>query len=116
MPPNAASVILEGQPIGEVERRSNGTLRLRYHDPYSTDPAATQLSVSMPPTQEVHGDTRITPWMRGLLPDNADVLARWGRDFSVSVVSLSTRKSCSCCVSCNSVTWQPTTLAAGREL
>ncbi len=87
MPPDAVTVILEGQPIGEVERLVSGALRLRYDDTYSTDPTATPLSVSMPPPREVHGDARITPWLRGLLPDNADVLTRWGRNFSVSVAS-----------------------------
>ena len=62
MPPDAVTVILEGQPIGEVERLLSGALRLRYDDTYSTDPTATPLSVSMPPAQEVHGDARITPW------------------------------------------------------
>ncbi len=41
----------------------------------------------MPPAQDLHGDTRLTPWLWGLLPDNADVLARWGREFGVSVAS-----------------------------
>ena len=41
----------------------------------------------MPPTEEVHGDARVTPWLWGLLPDDADVLTRWGRDFGVSTAS-----------------------------
>ncbi len=80
-------VLLEGQPIGLIERLASGALRLRYNDPYRDDPTATLLSVSMPPNQEMHGDARLTPWLWGLLPDNADVLARWGRDFGVSVAS-----------------------------
>ena len=51
------------------------------------DPTATLLSVSMPPTEQVHGDARVTPWLWGLLPDNADVLTRWGRGFGVSAAS-----------------------------
>lgn len=80
-------VLLEGRPIGRVERLASGALRLRYDEVYRDDPTATLLSVSMPPTQEVHGDARVAPWLWGLLPDNADVLARWGRDFGVSVAS-----------------------------
>lgn len=80
-------VLLEGQPIGRVERLASGALRVRYDESYVDDATATLLSVSMPPTQEVHGDARVTPWLWGLLPDNADVLARWGRDFGVSVSS-----------------------------
>ena len=81
------AVLLEGQQIGNLERLTTGTLRLRYDGAYSDASSATPLSVSMPPTQEVHGDARITPWLWGLLPDNADVLSRWGRDFGVSIVS-----------------------------
>ena len=66
---------------------AGGALRRRYDGAYAADPQATPLSVSMPSTQEVHRDGRITPWLWGVLPDNADVLARWGRSFSVSIVS-----------------------------
>jgi len=81
------TVLLEGRPIGKVERLASGALRLRYDEGYRDDPTATLLSVSMPPTQDMHGDARLTPWLWGLLPDNADVLARWGRDFGVSMAS-----------------------------
>lgn len=81
------AVLLECRPIGEVERAASGALRLRYHDSYRDDTAATTMSVSMPTSNQLHGDTRIAPWLWGLLPDNADVLNRWGRDFSVSVSS-----------------------------
>jgi serine/threonine-protein kinase HipA len=81
------TVLLEGRPIANVERLASGALRLRYDEGYRDDPAATLLSVSMPPAEDVHGDARLTPWLWGLLPDNADVLARWGRDFGVSVAS-----------------------------
>ncbi|MFT5530770.1 MAG: serine/threonine-protein kinase HipA [Candidatus Poriferisodalaceae bacterium] len=81
------TVLLEGRPIGSVERLANGALRLRYDEDYRDDPTATLLSVSMPPAEEAHGEARLTPWLWGLLPDNADVLARWSRDFGVSVAS-----------------------------
>ena len=84
---DAVTVILEDQPIGRVERHANGALRLRLEDTYIQDSGATPLSVSMPPSDATHGDTRITPWLWGLLPDNADVLTRWGREFGVSVAT-----------------------------
>lgn len=80
-------VLLEGRPIGEVARAMKGSLRLRYYDSYRNEDEATPMSVSMPSSDQTHGDARITPWMWGLLPDNADVLNRWGRDFSVSISS-----------------------------
>lgn len=87
MASDVLTVLLEGKPIGNVERLASGALRLRYEEGYRDDPAATLLSVSMPPAEEVHGNARLTPWLWGLLPDNADVLARWGRGFGVSVAS-----------------------------
>ena len=84
---DALVVLLEGRPIGTIERAASGALRLRYDDDHRDDPTATLLSVSMPPSQQMHGDARLAPWLWGLLPDNADVLARWGRDFGVSVAS-----------------------------
>lgn len=87
MAADGLAVILEGRPIGEVERLRGSALRLRFDEAYRADPEATLLSVSMPPSDESHGDARVTPWLWGLLPDNADVLGRWGRDFGVSVAS-----------------------------
>ncbi|MCP5024899.1 MAG: type II toxin-antitoxin system HipA family toxin [Actinomycetia bacterium] len=87
MAADVLTVLLEGKPIGNVERLANGALRLHFDGDYRDDPTATLLSVSMPPAEEVYGDARLTPWLWGLLPDNADVLARWGRDFGVSVAS-----------------------------
>lgn len=87
MASDVLTVLLEEKPIGSVERLASAALRLRYDEVYRDDPAATLLSVSMPPAEDVHGDARLTPWLWGLLPDNADVLARWGRDFGVSVAS-----------------------------
>ena len=87
MAADALTVLLDGKQIGHVERLARGALRLHYDEQYRDDPTATLLSVSMPPSEEVHGDARLTPWLWGLLPDNADVLARWGRDFGVSVAS-----------------------------
>jgi serine/threonine-protein kinase HipA len=80
-------VLLEGRPIGTIERNASGALRLHYDDNHRDDPTATLLSVSMPPSQQLYGAARVAPWLWGLLPDNADVLSRWGRDFGVSVAS-----------------------------
>ena len=85
MPADALMVLLEGQPIGRIERAAGGALRFLYGD--AIDAAVTPLSVSMPPAVARHGDARITPWLWGLLPDNGDVLAYWGRRFGVSIAS-----------------------------
>lgn len=79
-------VLLDGSPIGRIERTSAG-LRLSYDDGYLDDPSATPLSVAMAPPVRAHTDRVVAPWLWGLLPDNADVLDRWGREFGVSVAS-----------------------------
>lgn len=94
-------VILEGRPLGHVERTANG-LRLRYDAGYTDDPSSTPLSLALPKESATHGDRPVEAWLWGLLPDNADVLARWGRELGVSVASpfglLSTqvRHNCRC--------------------
>ena len=81
------AVIINGSVAGELHRLADNRLRLRYHEDYRTNPTATPLSVSMPVELEEHSDQRVSPWLWGLLPDNADVLARWGRDFGVSIAN-----------------------------
>ena len=85
MPADMLVVLLEGRPVGLIERAAGGALRFGYDA--DIDAATTPLSVSMPPSIRRHGDARITPWLWGILPDNADVLAHWGRRFGVSVAS-----------------------------
>ncbi len=83
----ALAVLLEGRVAGRLERSGSGALQLHYEESYRNDPAATPLSVSMPLGQRTHGDAVVKPWLWGLLPDNAEVLARWARDFGVSATS-----------------------------
>lgn len=79
-------VLLEGRPIGSLSRSARG-LRLTFDDDYLDDPESTALSAAMPPTARDHGDGVVAPWLWGLLPDNTDVLRRWGRALGVSVAS-----------------------------
>ena len=85
MPADVLAVLLEGRAIGWIERTAGGALRFDYDE--GIDTGATPLSMSMPSTTTRHGDGRITPWLWGLLPDNADVLSHWGRRFGVSIAS-----------------------------
>ena len=85
MPADVLAVLLEGRAIGWIERTAGGALRFDYDD--GIDTGTTPLSMSMPSTTPRHGDGRITPWLWGLLPDNADVLFHWGRRFGVSIAS-----------------------------
>lgn len=79
-------VVLEGRQIGALQRNGR-SLRLQFEGSYTDAPDATPLSVAMPSSIPEHGDRVLTAWLWGILPDNADVLARWGREFAVSVSS-----------------------------
>ncbi len=77
------AVLLDDAVAGAITRLDQGRLRFDYDDEYRQRPAATPLSVSMPPSIRTHPDSDISPWLWGLLPDNDRVLARWARGFQV---------------------------------
>jgi serine/threonine-protein kinase HipA len=80
------AVAIEGRVAGTLIRARAG-LRFDYDDDYRRQPGATPLSVSMPVPIRSHTDARTAPWMRGLLPDNRDVLDRWSRHFGTRLGS-----------------------------
>lgn len=79
-------VLLNGVAVGALRRERAGRLRFVYDDGYRRDPAATPLSLSMPLAVAEHTHATISPWLTGLLPDNPDVLRRWGRQFGVAAI------------------------------
>lgn len=80
-------VLMGDRPAGTLTRLRGGKVRFEYDDAYCDRPEATPLSVSMPTEIRIHDDHAITPWLWGLLPDNEAVLARWSRQFQVSLAS-----------------------------
>lgn len=79
------TVLIGEWPAGTLTRLSGGALRLDYDPAYQARHDATPLSSSMATSVPRHGDSAITPWLWGLLPDNEAVLARWGRAFHASL-------------------------------
>ncbi len=75
--------LLYGQEVAEV-RRDGRKLTLRYNAGYRRASTSTPISLSMPVLVEEHGTATLEPWLWGLLPDNQDVLTRWGKDYQVS--------------------------------
>src|SRR5665213_782858 len=80
-------VVLEDAVAGVLTRLPGGKLRFDYHDEYRGRPGPTPLSISMPVQVHSHPDHVVTPWLWGLLPDNAAVLARWAQQFQASASS-----------------------------
>jgi len=80
-------VILDDVVAGTLTRLSGGRLRFDYDASYQERSGPTPLSLSMPAQVRSHPDQQINPWLWGLLPDNEQVLRRWGREFHVSASS-----------------------------
>lgn len=77
-------VLASGRVMGEVERDARGRLDFVYDARWQQRKYAYPLSLSMPLGVAQHGHDRIERWLWGLLPDNANVLERWGRRFQAS--------------------------------
>jgi serine/threonine-protein kinase HipA len=77
-------VVLDQAIAGTVTRLSGGRVRFDYDDEYRETEGATPLSVSMPLSVRSHPNSVVSPWLWGLLPDNAAVIARWSRELHAS--------------------------------
>lgn len=84
-------VLIEGAVAGSLTRHANNILRFTYDPDYLVDPEATPLSLSMPLSAPAYSDTparmAVSAFLRGLLPDDPAVIARWGSHYHVSVTS-----------------------------
>jgi serine/threonine-protein kinase HipA len=77
-------VLLNGTRIGTLDQNQHGQLSFTYDERYRTALRnATPLSLSMPLAQRTHGNKVVEPYLRGLLPDNENVLRRWGARYGV---------------------------------
>jgi serine/threonine-protein kinase HipA len=73
-----------GAPMGVIERDRSGRLSFVYDDAWRRRPDAIPLSLSMPLIRSEHPHATVDAFLWGLLPDNEQTLARWGRQFHVS--------------------------------
>lgn len=89
-PPNAdvadkvLAVLLGGVRAGSLTQDRHGRARFTYDEVYRNDPGATPLSSAMPLAAATHAGQPVRAYLSGLLPDNRDVLERWGARFRVS--------------------------------
>ncbi|HVU90745.1 MAG TPA: HipA N-terminal domain-containing protein, partial [Jatrophihabitans sp.] len=77
------AVLLNSVRIGTLDQDPHGQLSFTYDEDYRRRRNATPLSLSMPIARRTHGNNVVEPYLRGLLPDNEDVLRRWGSRFGV---------------------------------
>ena len=80
---NELILLLDGKEAGVVAY-DKGKLSLHYADSWRSSAHAYPLSLSMPLAAKNHSHAAIAPFIWGLLPDNDQVLARWGQRFGVS--------------------------------
>ena len=72
-------VLLNSRRIGTLHQDPHGQLSFTYDEDYRrTRAGATPLSLSMPLARRTHSNDVVEPYLRGLLPDNENVLRRWG--------------------------------------
>jgi serine/threonine-protein kinase HipA len=76
-------VLLNGREAGML-RREGGKSSFAYAESWRASGDAFPLSMSMPMTARDHSNRTVEPFIWGLLPDNEDVLTRWGKKFQVS--------------------------------
>lgn len=81
------TALASGRVMGEVHRDARSRLAFVYDAGWQQRERAYPLSLSMPLGARRHGRDRIEPWLWGLLPENENVLARWGRRFQASARS-----------------------------
>jgi serine/threonine-protein kinase HipA len=61
--------------------REGGRIRLTYDDDYLASSDATPLSLLLPLSSEPHPNRPVEAYLRGLLPDDAEVRRRWAQSF-----------------------------------
>ncbi len=75
---------LDGGRIGWFTQRDGGDVSLEFDSAWRRDAGRLELSLSLPKSRRRHEGTAPGNFLWNLLPDNDDVLARWGRTFGVS--------------------------------
>lgn len=75
---------LDGRLVAVVTQGRSGELSLTYERSWRERGDSYPLSLSMPLAREQYPDDVVRPFMEGLLPDNADVLNGWAKEFQVS--------------------------------
>lgn len=76
--------LIWGAEAGRVTVEAGGRLRFAYTGEWRERDDAVVLSLSMPLALAEHTHRPVLAYLSGLLPDNPDVLDRWGKQFHVS--------------------------------
>lgn len=80
----ALTILLSGRIAGRLETDGNGNPRFHYANAWLDTAGAYPASLSLPLTQPDFPSQTISAVLWGLLPDNENLLQRWGARFHVS--------------------------------
>lgn len=76
--------VIDGRAVGRLMAVRNGRFAFVYDDGWLKNADAYPLSVSMPLATTVYAHRAVMPYLWNLLPENPNVLQRWGRQYHVS--------------------------------
>ncbi|MDX3931981.1 MAG: type II toxin-antitoxin system HipA family toxin [Stenotrophomonas sp.] len=82
--PMALTVLLSGEIAGTLGSDAHGHPQFDYASGWLESPAAYPLSLSLPLLRKRFGHEDVASVLWGLLPDNENLLQRWGSHFHVS--------------------------------
>ena len=81
------AAVLDGRQIGHVHQDRSGRFRFIYEEDWRHDPMAYAISLSMPLSSAEHAHSAVSAYLWGLLPDNDQTRAQYGRLFGVSAAN-----------------------------
>jgi serine/threonine-protein kinase HipA len=84
---NELDVLIEGALIGRVGANKAGRLSFDYEPRWRDSPSGYSLSVSMPLGNVTYLHNKVSPFLWNLLPENPNVLQRWGQQYHVSAAN-----------------------------
>jgi serine/threonine-protein kinase HipA len=81
------AVLIEDDLVARIRMNRAGRLWLDYETGWRNSPSGYSLSVSMPLAEITYSHKAVWPYLWNLLPENPNILQRWGQQFHVSASS-----------------------------
>lgn len=80
-------IVIDGDLIGLIRADKTGRLTLNYDSRWRDSPRGHSLSVSLPLANITYPHKPVWTYLWNLLPENPNVLQRWGRQYHVSAAN-----------------------------
>jgi serine/threonine-protein kinase HipA len=78
------AIWVDGRRLGTLDGSDSRNLKIAYDESWSSGENSTPLSISMPLATPVRSGKTVSAYLRGLLPDNEQVISRWAKNFQCS--------------------------------